>query len=285
MIAALQPVSGFLNPAPVAPVLPRGRAGEQRAPFVGLAIADTSTLIDIGAMPSVPLTYTANGTFTATLKLVPESASADGARHVALGVGLNLDIAVRNSPAGANVALADTRATALRTLSDALTTDMLLAAMGGGASAAGTLDLLSRFLGADLATTAAITPPATVAATTSVFGDLFAGGALTTLPASAVGPTAGLLTLAAPATLPAAADATAAVNAAAQRFLTDAMARAHDTVANNPNYAMAAAALYFSTAVFRSQAADVTSSGLGRNEPVRLVTPTQNVEALPTSVT
>jgi len=334
MITALQPISGFLNLAPIAPVLPRGRAGEQFVPFVGLAIADASTLVNLGATPSVPLTYTANGSFTTTLKLVPATASADGARHVSLGVSLNLELTVRETATGANAALADVRADVLRTLIDALTTETLLTSLGGtSSSVSGTLDLLSRFLGDDLGS-ASITAPSTGAttATAGVFNDVFAANALTALPAASIGPAADLLTLAVPpanplagpttigtftgvaafaapdgtataapvaataaapgsvvltaAPAPAAATAAAAAtNAALQRFLTDAAARAHDTVTNNPNYASAAAALYFTTAVYRSQAPDVTPSGLGRDDPVRMITPAAAVEPLPTSVT
>lgn len=342
MVTALQPISGFLNLAPVAPVLPRGRGSEQLVPFVGLAITDASTLVNIGTTPTLPLTYTANGSFTATLKFVPAAASVDGARRVSLGITLDLELTVRETAAGANAALADVRADVLRTLVDAMTTETLLTSLGGTSSSlSGTLGLLGEFLADDLGR-ASITAPSSAGttATAGIFNDVVAGDALAALPAVSIGPAADLLTIevappdasagpttigsftgvatfgtfggattggtldaatdatgtatavpgsavltAAPAPAPTAAAAAAATDAALLRFLTDAAARAHDTVTHNPNYASAAAALYATTAVYRSPAAGVTPSGLGPDAPVRMTMPAAAVEPLPTSVT
>lgn len=308
-------------------------------PFVGLAITDASTLVNIGTTPTLPLTYTANGSFTTTLKLVPATASVDGARHVSLGITLDLKLTVRETAAGANAALADVRADVLRTLVDAMTTETLLTSLGGTSSSlSGALGLLGEFLADDLGR-ASITAPSSAGttATAGIFNDVVAGDALAALPAASIGPAADLLTIevappdasagpttigsftgvatfggattggtldaatdttgtatavpgsavltAAPAPAPTAAAAAAATDAALLRFLTDAAARAHDTVTHNPNYASAAAALYATTAVYRSPAAGVTPSGLGPDAPVRMTMPAAAVEPLPTSVT
>lgn len=350
MVTALQPISGFLNLAPVAPVLPRGRGTEQFVPFVGLAITDASTLIHLGATTGVPLTYTASGTFNASLQVTPATGTPPaGATRVKLDLDLNvnLDILVRSSPATANAAipaLADGRADLLRVFNDAITTDLLLGSLGSGSTSA-TTDILGQTLGrlllADLATASLTsTGGSLVSPTNTTLSDLLTAGTVTALPASAnltttsptlfsltatpaatagavptITPTAAAAvtgtatvsvttTLAtdtteaaaaatAPATAtltaaPAAATATelaAATNTALQRFLTDAAARAHDTVANNPSYAFAAAALYSSAVILRAQTPDVTAVATTADSAVRQVTAPPVVTPLPTSVT
>lgn len=97
-------------------------------------------------------------------------------------------------------------------------------------------------------------------------------------PAAVAAPAAATVTLtAAP---PAPTPVTAAANdTTLQRFLTDAAARALDTVANNPTYAAAAASLYASVAVFRGPEVTALTA-----DAVRQVGPAAAVQPLPSSV-
>lgn len=344
MVPALQPISGFLNLAPIAPVLPRGRGAEQLVPFVGLVMTDASTLVNLGATRALPLTYTASGSFSAALQTVPATGAVgspqDGVQRLHMSLDLSLDFELvwgGSAAANANVGLTDVRESAFRALSDGVTTDLLLAALSGSSSSSGIDQTLSRLLTTDLTTAlltspvgsidnAAITTltgnsgatatltgelnatatltlavtPTTASAATLTSGDTTAATTTTGTVAAAVLATPAADTAATPVALtaPTAAGAaaptvaaattatTAATNVALQRFLTDAAARAHDAVTNNPAYAAAAAALYASAAVFRSQADNAPPApAFAPGSPVTEVTPARPADAIPTSLT
>lgn len=339
MVPALQPISGFLNLAPIAPVLPRGRGAEQLVPFVGLVMTDASTLVNLGATRMLPLTYTASGSFSAALQTVPATGAVgspqDGVQRLHMSLDLSLDFElVWGGSAAANAGLTDVRESAFRALSDGVTTDLLLAALSGSSSS-GVDQTLSRLLASDLNTALLTSPVGSIdnaaittltgnsGATATLTGELDATATLTLVVTPTTASTASLTTgdttadttgtaatavlatppadtaattvaLTAPtatgaATPTAAATtttaATAATDAALQRFLTDAAARAHDAVTHNPAYAAAAAALYASAAVFRSQADNAPSaSAFAPGRPVTEVTPARPVDAIPTSL-
>lgn len=346
MVPALQPISGFLNLAPIAPVLPRGRGAEQLVPFVGLVMTDASTLVNLGATRALPLTYTASGSFSAALQTVPATGAVgspfgnpqDGVQRLHMSLDLSLDFElVWGRSAAANAGLTDVRESAFRALSDGVTTDLLLAALSGSSSSSGVDQTLSRLLASDLNTALLTSPVGSIdnaaittltgnsGASATLTGELDATATLTLAVTPTTASTASLTTgdtaadtattgtattavlaLATPAadtaatpvalTAPTAAGAaapvvtavatTTATDAALQRFLTDAAARAHDAVTNNPAYAAAAAALYASAAVFRSQADNApAASAFAPGSPVTEVTPPRPMDAIPTSLT
>lgn len=347
MVPALQPISGFLNLAPIAPVLPRGRGAEQLVPFVGLVMTDASTLVNLGATRALPLTYTASGSFSAALQTVPATGAVgspfgnpqDGVQRLHMSLDLSLDFElVWGRSAAANAGLTDVRESAFRALSDGVTTDLLLAALSGSSSSSGVDQTLSRLLASDLNTALLTSPVGSIdnaaittltgnsGASATLTGELDATATLTLAVTPTTASTASLTTgdtaadtattgtaatavlaLATPATdtaatpvaltAPTAAGAaaptvvtavatTATTDAALQRFLTDAAARAHDAVTNNPAYAAAAAALYASAAVFRSQADNApAASAFAPGSPVTEVTPPRPMDAIPTSLT
>lgn len=340
MVPALQPISGFLNLAPIAPVLPRGRGIEQLVPFVGLAMTDASTLVNLGATRALPLTYTASGSFSAALQTVPATGAVgspqDGVQRLHMSLDLSLDFElVWGRSAAANAGRADVRESAFRALSDGVTADLLLAALSGSSSS-GVDQTLSRLLASDLNTALLTSPVGSIdnaaittltgnsGATATLTGELDATATLTLVVARTTASTATLTTsdttadttatgtaitavLATPpadtaastvaltppeiaaattATVTAAATTAVANNTALQRFLTDAAAQAHDAVTNNPAYAAAAAALYASAAVFRSQADNApAASAFAPGSPVTEVTPARPIDAIPTSLT
>ncbi len=129
------------------------------------------------------------------------------------------------------------------------------------------------------------TAPATTAVSAALPGTATpaAPTAVTATPAAAV--TAPATTVAVTPTPAAAATPGApAADAALQRFLTDAAARALDTIANNPSYAAAAATLYASVAVARNQNEIATLAVPGRDDAIRQINPTVAVQPLPSSV-
>lgn len=345
MVPALQPISGFLNLAPIAPVLPRGRGAEQLVPFVGLVMTDASTLVNLGATRALPLTYTASGSFSAALQTVPATGAVgspfgnpqDGVQRLHMSLDLSLDFElVWGRSAAANAGLTDVRESAFRALSDGVTTDLLLAALSGSSSSSGVDQTLSRLLASDLNTALLTSPVGSIdnaaittltgnsGASATLTGELDATATLTLAVTPTTASTASLTTgdtaadtattgtaatavlalatsatdtaatpvaLTAPTAAGAAAPVvtavatTTATDAALQRFLTDAAARAHDAVTNNPAYAAAAAALYASAAVFRSQADNApAASAFAPGSPVTEVTPTRPADAIPTSL-
>lgn len=351
MIAAISPISGFINIAPVMPVSLTGALGAS-APIVGAALPDVGTIVSLAGATSVPLTYTATGSFSTSLQITPGGATpATGTpgsgtvTRVHLEFDADLDLLIIRDRATAAAPLSLLPPDTVSRLANAITTDLLLASLGsssgttgnfasqmlsglfggngtfGGSSAFGnngiglfnTNPLFGNTLNVNATGSTTATPVTAITGTattnltltidttptaaatlapaptaTAVTAPLAAATPavatpVTATPAVAATPTA---TVAIAPTAAAAANpaGTAAADAALQRFLTDAAARALDTIANNPSYAAAAASLYASVAVLRTPA-DVTALAVpGRDDAVRQLNPIVAVQPLPSSV-
>lgn len=353
MIAAISPISGFMNLVPVLPVSLTGAIGASLAPapLVGAA-PDLGTIVSLVGATNVPLTYTATGTFRTSLQITPGATTPTStpgtgtATRVHLKFDADLDLLIVRDRASAATPLSQLPPDTISRLANAITTDLLLASLGsssgttanfassmlsgifggsglfGGSSGFGnngiglfntnplfgnTLNVnatgtttatpvtasvtgtattnLTLTIGTPPTATAAIAPAATATAVTAPLAAATTAVAtpVTATPVVAAAPTATVAIAPTPAAAASPAG-TAAADTTLQRFLTDAAARALDTVANNPTYAAAAAALYASVAVVRNQNEVTALAVPGRDDAVRQINPIVAVQPLPSSI-
>lgn len=349
MIAAISPISGFMNLVPVLPVSLTGAIGASLAPapLVGAA-PDLGTIVSLVGATNVPLTYTATGTFRTSLQITPGATTPTStpgtgtATRVHLELDVDLDLLIIRDRATAAAPLSLLPPDTISRLANAITTDLLLASLGsssgttanfassmlsgifggsglfGGSSGFGNNDIglfntnplfgntlnvnatgtttatsvtgtattnLTLTIGTPPTATAAIAPAATATAVTAPLAAATTAVAtpVTATPVVAAAPTATVAIAPTPAAAASPAG-TAAADTTLQRFLTDAAARALDTVANNPTYAAAAAALYASVAVVRNQNEVTALAVPGRDDAVRQINPIVAVQPLPSSI-
>lgn len=342
MIAAISPISGFMNLGPVMPVSLTGLIGASLAPapLIGAALPDVGTIVSLAGATNVPLTYTATGTFRTSLQITPGATPpttgtpGTGITRVHLEFDADLDLLIVRDRASAATPLSQLPPDTISRLANAITTDLLLASLGsssgttanfassmlsgifggsglfGGSSAFGnngiglfnTNPLFGNTLNVNATGTTTATPVTTaitgtattnltltigtptaaatvapVATATAVTAPLAAATTavatpVTATPVVAAAPTAAVAIAPTPAAA-ASPGGAAAADTALQGFLTDAAARALDTISNNPTYAAAAAALYASVAVVRNQNEVTALAVPGRDDAVRQINP------------